>query len=124
MNIKSLLLLAAVASASTSVYAQKNNVNKAKTSIAKFEELKGAGTPQLALPNLKTAQEAIDLAVVHEKTKDNAEAWTIYSLVYANLANLDKSADEAKKLKMQLLKLKNWIKMAQIKIIFVSLNKY
>lgn len=97
MNIKSLLLLAALASAGTSVYAQKNNVNKAKTGIAKFEELKGAGTPQLALPNLKTAQEAIDLAVVHEKTKDNAEAWTIYALVYANLANLDKSAEAAKK---------------------------
>ncbi|MEN5232066.1 tetratricopeptide repeat protein [Sphingobacterium faecium] len=97
MNIKSLLLLAAIASAGTSVYAQKNNVNKAKTGIAKFEELKGAGTPQLALPNLKTAQEAIDLAVVHDKTKDNAEAWTIYSLVYANLANLDKSTEAAKK---------------------------
>ncbi|MDH5827072.1 tetratricopeptide repeat protein [Sphingobacterium sp. SG20118] len=108
MNIKSLLLLAAIASAGTSVYAQKNNVNKAKTGIAKFEELKAAGTAQLALPNLKTAQEAIDLAIVNDKTKENPEAWTIYSLVYANLATLDKSAEDAKKAEDGIAKAKSY----------------
>lgn len=98
MNIKSLLVLAAFASAGTSVYAQKSNVNKAKTNLAEFQKFKEAGTgEQLSLPKLKAAQEAIDLAVVHEKTKENAEAWTVYSIVYANLATLNKSAEEAKK---------------------------
>lgn len=97
MNLKSLLLLAAIGTVSTSVsFAQTGNVKKAKTGLAKFQELKDAGTAQLGLPNLKSAKEAIDAAVINEKTKDNAEAWTVYALVNANLSTIDKSAELAK----------------------------
>lgn len=97
MNIKSLLLLTAIGTVTTTVsFAQKSNISKAKTGLAKYQELKEAGTAQLGLPNLKTAKEAIDAAVANEKTKDNAEAWTVYSLVNANLSAVDKSAELAK----------------------------
>jgi len=91
MNLKQALLLTAIAISSTSAFAQVNNLKKAKSSIAKFQELQQAGSLELALPSLKTAKEAIDAAVVHDKTKDLAETWTYYSLVNANFATIEKS---------------------------------
>lgn len=87
------------ATSSTALFAQSGNVKKAKAAIVKYEELKAAGSAELGKSNLTAAQEAIDAAVVHDKTKDDPEAWTYYALVYSNLANLNKSAEDATKAK-------------------------
>src|SRR5690606_35091532 len=97
MNLRKSILFAGVlfAAGTTTVMAQSGNIKKAKTNYTKFEELKAANTAALGKGNLTSAQEAIDAAVVHEKTQKDPEAWTVYSLVYANIANLDKNAEAA-----------------------------
>ena len=99
MNLRKSILFAGLlfTAGTTAVYAQSGNVKKAKTNFGKFDELKAANTVALGKANLTTAQEAIDAAVVHEKTQNDPEAWTIYSLVYANIANVDSNADAAVK---------------------------
>ncbi|WP_156308260.1 tetratricopeptide repeat protein [Sphingobacterium endophyticum] len=99
MNFKKSILFVGLlfATGSTALFAQSGNVKKAKAAIVKFEELKGAGSAELGKSNLTAAKEAIDAAVVHEKTKDDPEAWTYYALVYSNLASLDKNAEDAVK---------------------------
>lgn len=99
MNLRKSILFAGVlfAAGTTTAMAQSGNIKKAKTNYTKFEELKAANTAALGKGNLTSAQEAIDAAVVHEKTQNDPEAWTVYSLVYANIANLDKNAEAATK---------------------------
>src|SRR5690606_26447260 len=99
MNLKRSILFIGLLfiSSSTALFAQSGNIKKAKTSIIKYEELKAAGTAALGRSSLDDAQKAIDAAVVHDKTKDDPEAWTYYALVYSNLANLDTSAEMATK---------------------------
>jgi len=94
---KAIMFSLFVAAGSTATFAQTNNLRKAKSSLQKFEELKGAGSAALGKSNLTSAQEAIDLAIVHDKTKDDPETWTIYALVNANIATLDNLADAATK---------------------------
>ena len=99
MNLRKSILFVGLlfATSSTALFALSGNVKKAKAAIVKFEELKGAGSAELGKSNLTAAKEAIDAAVVHDKTKDDPEAWTYYALVYSNLASLDKSAEDATK---------------------------
>ncbi|MGX1753265.1 MULTISPECIES: tetratricopeptide repeat protein [unclassified Sphingobacterium] len=99
MNLRKSILFVGLlfATSSTALFAQSGNVKKAKAAIVKFEELKGAGSAELGKSNLTAAKEAIDAAVVHDKTKDDPEAWTYYALVYSNLASLDKNAEDAAK---------------------------
>ncbi|MGV6943901.1 tetratricopeptide repeat protein [Sphingobacterium kyonggiense] len=99
MNFKKSIFIAGLlfASSTTVVFAQSSNLKKAKTNIVKFEELKGAGTAALGKASLTAAQEAIDAAVLHDKTKNDPEAWTYYALVYSNIAFLDNSDDAAAK---------------------------
>lgn len=99
MNFKkSIALSVIVLGGATITFAQNSNVKKAATNIQKFEELKAVGSPgELGKANLATAKEAIDAAIVHEKTKDLAETWTYYSLIYSNLANLEKNDEAATK---------------------------
>ncbi|SEG31527.1 tetratricopeptide repeat protein [Sphingobacterium lactis] len=101
MNLKRSILFVGLlfATSTTAVFAQTGNIRKAKTAIGKFEELKGAGTAALGKTSLTEAQTAIDEAVVHDKTKDNPEAWTFYSIIYANIASLDNNAEAAAKAK-------------------------
>ncbi|OYD42622.1 tetratricopeptide repeat protein [Sphingobacterium cellulitidis] len=101
MNFRKSILFVGLlfATSSTALFAQSGNVKKAKAAIVKYEELKAAGSAELGKSNLTAAQEAIDAAVVHDKTKDDPEAWTYYALVYSNLANLNKSAEDATKAK-------------------------
>ncbi|MBP3944143.1 tetratricopeptide repeat protein [Sphingobacteriaceae bacterium WQ 2009] len=106
MNLKHALVMSAFLIAGSTAFAQTGNLKKAKTNIAKFEELKGAGSLELALPSLKSAQEAINAAVVHEKTKELAETWTYASLVNANLASIEKSAAYAQTAKEAIEKAK------------------
>lgn len=97
MNLKKAIIFTAILAAGSSTYAQTNNLKKAATNIQKYEELRSTGSAQLGESFLKTAKEAIDAASVHEKTKDLAETWTYYSLVYSNLASNDKSDETAAK---------------------------
>ena len=95
MNVKKAIVFSLFVAAGTTAFAQTSNVRKAKTSFQKFEELKGAGSAELGKANLDAAKEAIDLAVAHEKTKEDAEAWTVYALVNANIASLNNNAEAA-----------------------------
>lgn len=95
MKIKSFVLMSAfIAFASTS-FGQSSNLRKAASNIQKYDELRMAGTPQLGKSYLTQAKEAIDAATAHDKTKDLAETWVYYSLVYGNLASEEKSQAHA-----------------------------
>ncbi|MBE8714283.1 tetratricopeptide repeat protein [Sphingobacterium hungaricum] len=83
--------------ASTNSFAQVANLRKAKTNLETFQKFSEAGTAELGKSGLTAAKEAIDEAIVHEKTSANPEVWTYYSIIYANLANLEKSEDYEQK---------------------------
>ena len=95
MNLKKAIVFSLLVAAGSTTFAQTSNLKKAKASLQKFEELKGAGTAELGRTSLTSAKEAIDLAIVHDKTKEDAETWTVYALVNANLASLDNSDETA-----------------------------
>lgn len=97
MDLKKAIILSAMVTAGTTVFAQSSNLKKAASNIQKYEELRSTGSAQLGTSFLTTAKEAIDAASVHEKTKDLAETWTYYSLVYASLAVDEKSEENATK---------------------------
>ena len=99
MNFKKAILFSMLAVAGTTAFAQSSNLKKAKADLQKFQELQSAGSPELGKGNLESAAEAINLAVAHDKTKDNPETWTVYALVNANLAALSQSAEAAAKAK-------------------------
>lgn len=88
MNIKSLILALVMTGTSVVAFAQKGELNSAKSNYDKYTVLKGASST-IASGNLKSAKEAIDKAAAHEKTKDNPETWTYKALIYADLALLD-----------------------------------
>lgn len=85
MKMKSFILAVAVTGISLTASAQKSAVSSAKTEYEKFLAIKAQ--PKLAIPSLKAAKEAIDKAVVHEKTKEDVNAWTYKALIYAELAS-------------------------------------
>ncbi len=95
MNVKKAIVFSLLVAAGTTTFAQTSNLRKAKTALQKYEELKGAGSAELGKSNLESAKEAIDQAIVHDKTKEDAETWTIYALVNANLATLNGTAEAA-----------------------------
>ncbi|WP_437919799.1 tetratricopeptide repeat protein [Sphingobacterium sp. LRF_L2] len=95
MNFKKAIVFSLLVAAGTTTFAQTSNLRKAKTSLQKFEELKAAGSAELGKSNLESAKEAIDLAIAHEKTKEDAETWTVYALVNANLAALENTVEAA-----------------------------
>lgn len=94
MNIKKALALSILIAAGTSVFAQTSNVRKALNSFQEYEKIKNSQGAELLKSNfLNQAKEAIDLAVVHDRTKESPDAWTYYSLIYSNLAT-DSNDDE------------------------------
>src|SRR5690606_28565474 len=95
MNVKKAIIFSLLVAAGSTTFAQTGNLRKAKTSLQKFEELKGAGSTELGKGNLESAKEAIDLATAHDKTKDNPETWTIAALINANIAALENTAEAA-----------------------------
>lgn len=97
MIIKKAIILSAILAAGTTAFAQSSNIKKASTNVQEYEKFRSTGTPQLGAKFLETAKDAIDLAVVNDKTKESPEAWTYYSLIYSNLASDKKSAEDAKK---------------------------
>lgn len=97
MNIKKGIIFAAIFVSAGTLFAQTSNIKKAQTNFQKYYEFKQTGTAKLGESFLNTAKEAIDAAVVHDKTKDNAEAWTYYSLIYGNLGVDNSNADDIAK---------------------------
>lgn len=97
MNLRKTIILSAILAAGSTAFAQTSNVKKAATNIQEYEKFRAAGTPQLGEKFLNLAKDAIDLAIVNEKTKENADTWTYYSLIYSNLASDKKSVEDAKK---------------------------
>lgn len=91
MNTKSLIVTLAVIGMSVSAFAQKSAVSSAKSDYESYTTLRGA-SPQLAQPKLKSAKEAIDKAVLHEKTKNDPGAWTYRALIYADMAANDSTS--------------------------------
>jgi len=91
MKKKSLILALAVSSISFTAFAQKSAIATAKEEYLKYSAMKGQ--PKLAEPAIKAAQEAIDKAVVNEKTKEDVNAWTYKALIYSELA-YDKKTDD------------------------------
>lgn len=105
-NCKTLLTLLLALSITTVTYAQKSNVRKAQSSLAKFEEFKNVGTPELGQDELKKAKEAIDKAIEHDKSKDLPETWAFASLIEANSAVYLEQPEAAEKAEEYLVKAK------------------
>ncbi|TDS13051.1 tetratricopeptide repeat protein [Sphingobacterium paludis] len=95
MNVKKAIVFSLLVAAGSTTFAQTSNLRKAKTSLQKFQELQAAGSAELGKSNLDAAKEAIDQAITHDKTKDDAETWTFYALVNANLASLNSTSEAA-----------------------------
>lgn len=102
MRMKSILLIALMAIA-TIASAQRSNLNRAKSNYTKYSELKSMGSGALSLNDLTTAQNAIDKAIEHDKTKDVAETWVYYALIYTDLALVDstETAEDSYKLALE-----------------------
>lgn len=102
MRMKSILLIALMAIA-TVASAQRGNLNRAKSNYTSYSELKNMGTGALSINDLHTAQNAIDKAIEHDRTKDLAETWVYYALIYSDLALLDstETAEETYRLALE-----------------------
>lgn len=97
MKIKS-ILLAALLLGSTGAFAQKGELNKAKSKYSSFATLTGGAVeklPELAMKELGEAKEAIDKAAAHEKTKDLPETWTYLALINSEYAIINQKAGKA-----------------------------
>ncbi len=92
MKIKSLILAGFFMAASFAGFAQKGELSSAKSNYEKFAQLRDANSAALGLTNLKSAKEAIDKAVVHEKTMNDPAVWTYKAMIYADMALLDSVA--------------------------------
>ena len=96
MKIKFFILALALVTVQVSAFAQKGELNNAKTNYDKFAALKDAGSVALGIPNLKTAKASIDKASLNEKTQSDPAVWAYKALIEADLALLDTtSAAEA-----------------------------
>lgn len=89
MKMKSILTVFALLAVNTAVFAQKGELNSAKTNYDKYVQLKEAGSSALGLSNLKSAKSSIDKASVNEKTQNDPAVWTYKALIEADLALLD-----------------------------------
>lgn len=97
MKIKS-ILLATLLLGSTVAFAQKGELNKAKSKYSSFATLTGGAVenvPELAMKELGEAKEAIDKAAAHEKTKDLPETWTYLALINSEYAMINQKSGKA-----------------------------
>jgi len=97
MKIKS-ILLAAFLFGSTVAFAQKGELNKAKTKYSSYATIGGGAVenvPELALKELAEAKTAIDKAAAHEKTKDLPETWVYLTLINSEYAIINQKSGKA-----------------------------
>lgn len=95
MKIKSILVALCLLGGSLATFAQKNELNKGKSSYNKFNEVKSIGSSALGVKDLETAKTSLEKASLHDKTKDLAETWTYLALVYADYSVVDSNETEA-----------------------------
>jgi tetratricopeptide (TPR) repeat protein len=98
MKIKSFILALTFVGASLAGFAQKGELNSAKSNYEKYAQLKDANSAALGLTNLKNAQASVDKATTHDKTKSDPSAWTYKALIYSELALLDSIPTSSKPL--------------------------
>jgi tetratricopeptide (TPR) repeat protein len=103
MKIKSFLTFVAFLAIQTAVFAQKGELNGAKTNYEKYVQLKDAGTAALGLSSLNSAKLSIEKASVNEKTMNLPEVWVYKAMILGDLAltdtvslSADKTFSEAK----------------------------
>lgn len=89
MKIKSFMLALIVTGGTVTAFAQKSELNNAKSNYDKFVALKQVGSVAFGSANLKTAKASIDKAVTHAKTMNDPAAWTYKALIYADMAVMD-----------------------------------
>src|SRR5687767_13034022 len=89
MKIKSFILALTFVGISAVGFAQKGELNTAKSNYEKYAQLRDANSAALGLANLKSAKEAVDKAAAHEKTMNDPSTWTYKALIYSDLALLD-----------------------------------
>jgi len=98
MKIRSILLAAFLLGSTATSFAQKGELNKAKTKYTSFATLTGGAVenvPELAMKTLEEAKESIDKAAAHDKTKDLPETWTYLALINAEYAMIDQKSGKA-----------------------------
>ncbi len=91
MKIKSFILAIALLGTAAKAFSQKD-LATAKSSYEKYVALRGN---KLAVPMLATAKDAIDKAILSDKTNTLAETWAYKALVYGDAA-LAETTDAAK----------------------------
>ena len=89
MKIKSFILTFVLAGSTIVGFAQKGELNIAKSSYESFEKFKSVNTAGFGLNDLNKAKASIDKVVVHEKTSADPTAWTFKALIYSDLALMD-----------------------------------
>ncbi|MDB5015166.1 MAG: tetratricopeptide repeat protein [Daejeonella sp.] len=89
MKIKSLFLTFVLAGSTLFGFAQKGELNSAKSSYDKFAGFKAVNSVSLGITELKNAKASIDKVVVNEKTASDPSAWVYRALIYSDLASLD-----------------------------------
>jgi tetratricopeptide (TPR) repeat protein len=89
MKIKSFILALTFVGASLAGFAQKGELNSAKSNYDKYAQLRDANSAALGLANLKTAKASVDKAVTNEKTMNDPATWTYKALIYSDMAMLD-----------------------------------
>ncbi|MBC8052734.1 MAG: hypothetical protein H7Y13_06690 [Sphingobacteriaceae bacterium] len=95
MNFKSLIAGIFITTLTLSAFAQKGEVAIAKENIEKYLQM-ARSTPRLAAPFLKTTKDAVEKAILHEKTKDDPELWTMRASLYAEMAYNDSTSAAGK----------------------------
>ena len=89
MKIKSFILTFVLAGSTLISFAQKNELNSAKTSYDKFASFKAVNSVTMGLNDLKNSKASIDKVVVNEKTAADPSAWAYKALIYSDLASID-----------------------------------
>lgn len=89
MKIKSLILTFALAGSTLIGFAQKGELNSAKSSYDKFAGFKAVNSIALGIAELKNAKASIDKATTNEKTAGDPATWAYRALIYSDLASLD-----------------------------------
>lgn len=90
---RSVLIGAILLATGTTVFAQKAELNSAKSNFDAYEGLKS--NPKLSNVSLDKAKASVDKAVVHEKTAADPEAWAYKALIYTGLAERDSANVQA-----------------------------
>lgn len=92
--MKKLILSLAVLTASIGAYAQKSEIAEAKKNWDFFQAMYQKNTLAKNLDILDKGLKNTDNAILHPKTKDNLEAWTLRASISSSIAVIDTVNEE------------------------------